>query len=76
LQLAFFDLGNIHNPHILLLPVEFITKYFKEVFDPTIEITGFRTITGLFPVISIGDYLYFRGQSNKVFTCNLTIDGL
>ena len=40
----------------------------EEVFEPrnkgksTIEITDFRTITGLFPVISIVDYLYFRGQ--------------
>ena len=46
---------------MLLLPVEFIAKYFKEVFDP-LEITDFRTIAGIFPVISIVDYHYFRGQ--------------
>ena len=79
--LSWYDTKELHCcmkcPQILkvktlVLPVEFITNHFKEVFDPWNRgmystITDFRTIAGIFPVISTVDYLYFRGQKQYMY---------
>ena len=83
------NMGIVFGQRILLLPVEFITKYFFKYLTPELEVIyywnySFCTVARLFPVISIVNYLNCTLiakvkcsiRVNKVFNCNRTVNRL